>query len=49
MRFFERLGQEEIAERIGVSQSYLSRMLRKILLELRELLGDDVDLEPPPP
>ena len=40
LRFFERLGQDEIAQRIGVSQSYLSRMLRKILLELREKLGD---------
>jgi len=45
LRFFERLGQDEIAQRIGVSQSYLSRLLRKILLELRELGGDDVDLE----
>lgn len=38
LRFFERLGQDEIAQRIGVSQSYLSRMLRKILLQLREQL-----------
>lgn len=37
LRFFERLGQDEIAARIGVSQSYLSRLLKKILLELREL------------
>ncbi len=37
LRFFDRLGQDEIAQRIGVSQSYLSRLLRKILLELREL------------
>ena len=29
LRFFEGLGQEEIATRIGVSQSYLSRMLRR--------------------
>ncbi|HRW36460.1 MAG: sigma-70 family RNA polymerase sigma factor [Acidimicrobiales bacterium] len=45
LRFFERLGQDEIAARIGVSQSYLSRLLRKILLELRERAeaapGDD--------
>jgi RNA polymerase sigma-B factor len=40
LRFFDRLGQEEIAERIGVSQSYLSRLLRKILVELREQVGD---------
>jgi RNA polymerase sigma-B factor len=35
LRFFERLGQEEIAARLGVSQSYLSRLLRKILVDLR--------------
>ena len=48
LRFFERLGQDEIAQRIGVSQSYLSRLLRKILLDLRSHLGelaDDFDLE----
>lgn len=36
MRFFENRTQEEIAERIGVSQSYLSRILRKVLTEMRE-------------
>jgi RNA polymerase sigma-B factor len=41
LRFVERLGQEEIAQRIGVSQSYLSRLLRKILLELREQIEAD--------
>lgn len=40
LRFFHRLGQEEIAARIGVSQSYLSRMLRKILMQLRDQIGD---------
>lgn len=35
MRFFENLTQPEIAERVGVSQSYLSRILRKALLDLR--------------
>lgn len=40
LRFFERLGQEEIAQRVGVSQSYLSRLLRRILLELREKVGE---------
>ncbi len=43
LRFFERLGQDEIAQRIGVSQSYLSRLLRKILVELRTKVGDLVD------
>jgi RNA polymerase sigma-B factor len=40
LRYFERLGQDEIAQRIGVSQSYLSRLLRKILLDLRSKVGD---------
>jgi RNA polymerase sigma-B factor len=35
MRFFENMTQPEIAERVGVSQSYLSRILRKALLDLR--------------
>jgi RNA polymerase sigma-B factor len=39
LRFFDRLSQDEIAERLGVSQSYLSRLLRKTLLELRGQLG----------
>lgn len=43
LRFYERLGQDEIARRLGVSQSYLSRMLRKILGELR------AQLDPPVP
>jgi RNA polymerase sigma-B factor len=43
LRFFERLGQDEIAARIGVSQSYLSRLLRKILLELRTLAEGGID------
>ena len=38
LRFFQRLGQDEIAKRLGVSQSYLSRVLRKILVELRSQL-----------
>ena len=41
MRFFENMTQPEIAARIGVSQSYLSRLLRKALLHLREALDDD--------
>lgn len=45
LRFFERLGQDEIAQRIGVSQSYLSRLLRKILLQLRELAEDGAGAE----
>ena len=45
MRFFDRMGQDDIAKRIGVSQSYLSRMLRRILLDLRSQLANDG--EPP--
>jgi len=45
MRFFQNRTQEEIAAEIGVSQSYLSRILRRVLLDLREKLGDDWDAE----
>jgi RNA polymerase sigma-B factor len=45
MRFFQNRTQEEIALEIGVSQSYLSRILRRVLLDLREKLGDDWDAE----
>ena len=38
MRFFENLTQPQIAARVGVSQSYLSRVLRRTLLDLREQL-----------
>lgn len=39
LRFFENLTQSEIAERVGVSQSYLSRILRRTLLDLKARLG----------
>jgi RNA polymerase sigma-B factor len=45
LRFFDRLGQEEIAQRLGVSQSYLSRLLRKALIDLRGLLESAPDRE----
>jgi RNA polymerase sigma-B factor len=41
LRFFERLGQEEIAARLGVSQSYLSRLLHRILEDLRARVEPD--------
>ena len=44
LRFFENRTQEEIADEIGVSQSYLSRILRRVLLELRTKL-DDADFD----
>src|SRR5690606_12089725 len=40
MRFFENMTQPEIAEKVGVSQSYLSRILRKTLLDLRARLNE---------
>ena len=40
LRFFEGKTQPEIAEQVGVSQSYLSRILRRTLLDLKEHLGD---------
>ena len=48
MRFFENLTQPEIAERIGVSQSYLSRVLRRTLLDLRERLAHQLSDAPFP-
>lgn len=36
MRFVHRRSQQEIADELGVSQSYLSRLLRKTLATLRE-------------
>lgn len=36
MRFYDNMSQPDIAEAVGVSQSYLSRILRRVLAELRE-------------
>jgi len=41
LRFFENLSQPEIAARLGVSQSYLSRIIRRTLVDLRTELGED--------
>ena len=41
LRFFENLSQPEIASRLGVSQSYLSRIIRRTLVDLRERLSED--------
>jgi RNA polymerase sigma-B factor len=40
LRFYENMTQPEIAERLGVSQSYLSRIIRRILVDLRDRLPD---------
>jgi RNA polymerase sigma-B factor len=41
LRFFEDLGQPEIAERLGLSQSYVSRLIRRILESLRDEIGEE--------
>ena len=41
LRFFENLSQPEIAARMDVSQSYLSRIIRRTLVELRARLNED--------
>ncbi len=41
LRFFEGHSQTKIARRIGVSQIQVSRLLEKILTDLRGALGDD--------
>jgi len=43
LRFYENLTQPEIAARMGVSQSYLSRIIRRILVDLRDRLNGDRD------
>ena len=41
MRFFQDMTQPEIAERVGVSQSYLSRVLRRTLMDLRNRMTSE--------
>jgi RNA polymerase sigma-B factor len=38
LRFFEDMGQAEIAARVGISQMHVSRLLTRTLLHLREAL-----------
>jgi RNA polymerase sigma-B factor len=49
LRFGEDLTQTEIAQRIGVSQMQVSRILRRALERLRELAGGTIVLELVPP
>lgn len=46
LRFYEELSQSDIAERVGVSQMHVSRLLRKAFAVLRdEYLGETADDE----
>ena len=45
LRFFGQLSQSEIADRVGVSQVHVSRLLRSSMITLRGLLDDRPDLE----
>jgi RNA polymerase sigma-B factor len=45
LRFFENLSQPQIAERMDVSQSYLSRIIRRTLVDLRAQISDDAYVE----
>jgi RNA polymerase sigma-B factor len=38
LRFYEDMTQSEIAERLGISQMHVSRLMRRCLDELREML-----------
>ncbi len=40
MRFFEQMTQQEMAEALGVTQTQVSKLLARILRELRDDLGD---------
>jgi RNA polymerase sigma-B factor len=46
LRFFGQLSQSEIAERVGISQVHVSRLLRSSMTTLRGMLDDRDDLEP---
>jgi RNA polymerase sigma-B factor len=42
LRFYGNMSQSEIAQRLGMSQMHVSRLLRQALGKLRESLGADV-------
>ena len=43
LRFFEDLTQAEIAERVGISQMHVSRLLARALERLRSVVKEDTD------
>jgi len=43
LRFFEDLSQSEIAEQVGMSQVHVSRLLRRALRDLKELVAPEGD------
>ena len=40
MRFFEQLTQQEMAETLGVTQTQVSKLIARILRELRASVGE---------
>ena len=47
MRFYEDMTQTQIADRIGISQMHVSRLLSATLSRLRDAVDDDVPADPP--
>ncbi|UDY37536.1 sigma-70 family RNA polymerase sigma factor [Dermatobacter hominis] len=45
LRYVEERSQQEIGEMLGLSQSYVSRVLRSSLARLREAMGDELPQE----
>ncbi|MFN3256011.1 MAG: SigB/SigF/SigG family RNA polymerase sigma factor [Ilumatobacter sp.] len=43
LRFYDDLSQTEIAERMGISQMHVSRLLRQTFEQLRSWMSDDLD------
>lgn len=41
LRFFEERSQQEIADRVGVSQMHVSRLLKRSFEQMREAMGDE--------
>ena len=46
LRFFEDCTQQEIAEEIGVTQMQVSRLIARIMRDLRRDLGEEQGAEP---